>query len=115
MGGAAHLWDCIPSKTMVATSLRMQAIRNARDLGITGKRFVGRSDPSGGAYRVDLVEPRPEVDRTSCEPRASTSFAVEGGSLGRTLRLPPSGTELSSWNLTRRWYLPVQRLASLTG
>ena len=34
VGGAAHLWDCIPSKTMVATSLRMQAIRNAHDLGI---------------------------------------------------------------------------------
>ena len=35
VGGAAHLWDCIPSKTMVATSLRMQAIRNAHALGIT--------------------------------------------------------------------------------
>ena len=34
VGGAAHLFDCIPSKTMVATSVRMQAIRNAEDLGI---------------------------------------------------------------------------------
>lgn len=34
VGGAAHLWDCIPSKTMVATSLRMQTIRNAENLGI---------------------------------------------------------------------------------
>ena len=34
VGGAAHLWDCIPSKTMVATSLRMQTIRNAKNLGI---------------------------------------------------------------------------------
>ncbi|MDP8957733.1 MAG: FAD-dependent oxidoreductase, partial [Actinomycetota bacterium] len=23
VGGAAHLWDCIPSKTMVATSARL--------------------------------------------------------------------------------------------
>ena len=34
VGGAAHLRDCIPSKTMTATSIRMQAIRNAEDLGI---------------------------------------------------------------------------------
>ena len=34
VGGAAHLRDCIPSKTMAATSIRMQAIRNAGDLGI---------------------------------------------------------------------------------
>ena len=36
VGGAAHLRDCIPSKTMVAASIRMQAIRNAEDLGIVG-------------------------------------------------------------------------------
>jgi dihydrolipoamide dehydrogenase len=34
VGGAAHLRDCIPSKTMAAMSIRMQAIRNAEDLGI---------------------------------------------------------------------------------
>lgn len=34
VGGAAHLWDCIPSKTMVATSIRMNAIRGAEKLGI---------------------------------------------------------------------------------
>ena len=36
VGGAAHLRDCIPSKTMAAASIRMQAIRNAEDLGIVG-------------------------------------------------------------------------------
>ena len=34
VGGAAHLRDCIPSKTMAAMSVRMQAIRNSEDLGI---------------------------------------------------------------------------------
>lgn len=34
VGGAAHLRDCIPSKTMAAMSIRMKAIRNAADLGI---------------------------------------------------------------------------------
>jgi dihydrolipoamide dehydrogenase len=36
VGGAAHLRDCIPSKAMSATSIRMKAIRNAADLGIVG-------------------------------------------------------------------------------
>jgi NAD(P)H dehydrogenase (quinone) len=34
VGGAAHLWDCIPSKAMVASSMRLRAIRNASRLGI---------------------------------------------------------------------------------
>lgn len=34
VGGAAHLWDCIPSKTMVAASVRMSALRSATQLGI---------------------------------------------------------------------------------
>lgn len=34
VGGAAHLWDCIPSKTMAATSVRMEAVVNAAKLGI---------------------------------------------------------------------------------
>ena len=34
VGGAAHLRDCIPSKAMAATSIRMKAVRNAADLGI---------------------------------------------------------------------------------
>ncbi len=33
VGGAAHLWDCIPSKTMVASSIRMGSVRNAAKLG----------------------------------------------------------------------------------
>ena len=37
VGGAAHLRDCIPSKAMAAMSIRMQAIRNAEDLGIVGR------------------------------------------------------------------------------
>ncbi len=35
VGGAAHLWDCIPSKAMVSSSMRMRAIRNAEALGIS--------------------------------------------------------------------------------
>ncbi len=35
VGGAAHLWDCIPSKAMVASSMRLAAIRGASRLGVT--------------------------------------------------------------------------------
>jgi dihydrolipoamide dehydrogenase len=42
VGGAAHLWDCIPSKTMAASALRHSSVRNAAKLGL-----------STGATRVD--------------------------------------------------------------
>ena len=44
LGGAAHLWDCIPSKAMVATSLRLANIRASGRLGVT----------HGGALAVDM-------------------------------------------------------------
>jgi dihydrolipoamide dehydrogenase len=34
VGGAAHLLDCIPSKTMAATAIRADSIRNAAKLGL---------------------------------------------------------------------------------
>lgn len=36
LGGAAHLWDCIPSKTMVASAHRVATMRTAPDLGVPG-------------------------------------------------------------------------------
>ncbi|MFQ5555676.1 MAG: NAD(P)H-quinone dehydrogenase [Acidimicrobiia bacterium] len=35
IGGAAHLRDCIPSKAMIASSMRLAAIRSAARLGVT--------------------------------------------------------------------------------
>ncbi len=40
VGGAAHLWDCIPSKAMIASSMRLSAIRNAARLGISDAGVV---------------------------------------------------------------------------
>jgi dihydrolipoamide dehydrogenase len=34
VGGAAHLWDCIPSKTMAASALRHTSVTNAEKLGL---------------------------------------------------------------------------------
>lgn len=36
VGGAAHLWDCIPSKTMVASAHRRRNMRTAPALGVPG-------------------------------------------------------------------------------
>nr|MBO2500430.1 NAD(P)H-quinone dehydrogenase [Acidimicrobiia bacterium] len=35
VGGAAHLHDCIPSKTMVASAIRVSVLRDAAKLGLT--------------------------------------------------------------------------------
>ena len=56
VGGAAHLWDCIPAKTMVASSIRMQAIIGARNLGIVP-----------GEARVDLAALAERVRRISAD------------------------------------------------
>ena len=34
VGGAAHLWDCIPSKAMIATGGAMALTRRARGMGL---------------------------------------------------------------------------------
>src|SRR5690554_899754 len=35
VGGAAHLYDCIPSKTMTASAVRVSVLRDASKLGLT--------------------------------------------------------------------------------
>src|SRR5262249_46527930 len=34
VGGAAHLWDCIPSKALIATGARLAALRASSALGV---------------------------------------------------------------------------------
>lgn len=34
VGGAAHLWDCIPSKAMIATGGRLDAVQESRGMGL---------------------------------------------------------------------------------
>jgi dihydrolipoamide dehydrogenase len=36
VGGAAHLWDCIPSKAMIATGDRLDEIADAAGMGLSG-------------------------------------------------------------------------------
>jgi dihydrolipoamide dehydrogenase len=53
VGGAAHLWDCIPSKTMAASALRHTSIRNAAKLGFVTE--VGRVDPKVLSERIETI------------------------------------------------------------
>ncbi len=67
VGGAAHLLDCIPSKAMVASSMRMSAIRNASALGI--------SDP--GAVRLDMARLCAHLDGITTTLAASLRDMLE--------------------------------------
>ena len=53
VGGAAHLWDCIPSKTMAASALRRTSVRNAVKLGMVND--PGRVDPKVLSTRIDEI------------------------------------------------------------
>lgn len=66
IGGAAHLWDCIPSKTMVASSIRMNSIRNAEKLG-----FAADQSP------VDLRRLSARMDRIATDLSKNTSEVLE--------------------------------------
>ncbi|MBB5624757.1 NAD(P)H-quinone dehydrogenase [Sphaerisporangium krabiense] len=50
-GGACVLTDCVPSKTMIATSVRKQALLDGSSLGVN---FTGGSDGDVGGVHVDL-------------------------------------------------------------
>ncbi|MGN9783502.1 NAD(P)H-quinone dehydrogenase [Nonomuraea sp. ZG12] len=50
-GGACVLTDCVPSKTLIATSVRKQALLDAPTLGVS---FTGGLDGDVGVAQVDL-------------------------------------------------------------
>ena len=47
LGGAAHLWDCIPSKSLVASSMRLANVRATGHLGLAGLSPCVRADARG--------------------------------------------------------------------
>ncbi len=53
VGGAAHLWDCIPSKTMAASAIRRSSVRNAARLGLLTE--PGKVDPTVLAERIKAI------------------------------------------------------------
>jgi dihydrolipoamide dehydrogenase len=53
VGGAAHLWDCIPSKTMTATAVRVDSMKNADQLGVV--TAPGQVDPRQLTERIQSI------------------------------------------------------------
>ena len=60
VGGAAHLWDCIPSKTLTATAIRIDSIRNASQLGLVAT--PGQVDPQQLGERIRHISG--DINRT---------------------------------------------------
>ena len=58
IGGAAHLWDCIPSKAMIATGGALSYVRHSEDMGLdSGDSVV---DIDALRQRVQAIEARLE-------------------------------------------------------
>jgi pyruvate/2-oxoglutarate dehydrogenase complex dihydrolipoamide dehydrogenase (E3) component len=55
IGGAAHLWDCIPSKAMIATGGELSELTRARSMGLAAE---GHLDVDALRERVESIETR---------------------------------------------------------
>ncbi len=55
LGGAANLWDCIPSKAMIATGAELNELERARTMGLESE---GRLDVAALRERVERIETR---------------------------------------------------------
>ncbi|MGH9025045.1 MAG: FAD-dependent oxidoreductase [Acidimicrobiia bacterium] len=55
IGGAAHLWDCIPSKALIATGAELTELGRARGMGLEAE---GRLDIGALKERVAFIEDR---------------------------------------------------------
>ncbi len=60
VGGAAHLWDCIPSKAMIATGGAMGLVSRAAEMGLAP--VVPELDLGALRARITAIEDRLETD-----------------------------------------------------
>lgn len=58
VGGAAHLWDCIPSKAMIATGGALAAVRRSPEMGLTAAQAT--VDPGALRTRIQVIEQKLE-------------------------------------------------------
>lgn len=75
VGGAAHLWDCIPSKTMAASALRQTSVRNAVKLGMIND--PGKVDPKMLSARIKEVTA--DINETWVELLSDQGVELIGG------------------------------------
>ncbi|MET8142216.1 NAD(P)H-quinone dehydrogenase [Sphaerisporangium sp. NPDC005288] len=76
-GGACVLTDCVPSKTMIATSVRKQALLDASSLGVN---FTGGPDGDVGGVRADMPLVNKRVKELAAHQSADIAarLAAEG-------------------------------------
>ena len=60
LGGAAHLWDCIPSKAMIATGGALAAVGRSPEMGLT--EASAEVDPVALKARIQAIEAKLEHD-----------------------------------------------------
>lgn len=60
IGGAAHLWDCIPSKAMIATGGALAAVGRSPEMGLT--EAMAAVDPAALKARIGAIEAKLEHD-----------------------------------------------------
>jgi dihydrolipoamide dehydrogenase len=75
VGGAAHLWDCIPSKTMAASALRHSSVRNAAKLGLATE--ATKVDTGVLAERIQVITG--DINRNWLELLASQAVEIVDG------------------------------------
>jgi dihydrolipoamide dehydrogenase len=75
VGGAAHLWDCIPSKTMAASALRHSSVRNAAKLGLSTEPT--RVDTGVLAERIQVITG--DINRNWLELLGSQAVEIVNG------------------------------------
>jgi dihydrolipoamide dehydrogenase len=79
MGGAANLWDCVPSKAMIATGGLISRARRAESLGLAP--LTPEVDLAALGARVRDIEVRLASSMTSSSrAKASGSSAAQPGS-----------------------------------
>ena len=94
VGGAAHLWDCIPSKTMIATGGAMSFFRRAEGMGLDVDAALDRDSlratASSASRRAAQVDRRP-----ADEPERPHHRGHRATRRGRTRSssTPPTGVE----------------------
>ena len=54
VGGAAHLWDCIPSKTMIATGGAMSFLRRSTGMGL--EQAIAEVDTEALSARIEGIK-----------------------------------------------------------
>ncbi len=86
LGGACVLTDCVPSKTLIATSTTMSVVHGAEDLGIRVGRVAGGGRPGGIGHRPASVDAPRLYARVKALARAQSADVA--------LRLAAEGVEI---------------------